>query len=71
MKSGRICAIGIDLGTTNSAAAEIVWEEGSGPLPALSRRSIQGLLKNLRSEGKIRLEGKTRAAKWYPTPAIE
>ena len=36
-------------------------------LPALSRRSIQGLLKNLRSEGKIRLEGKTRAAKWYPT----
>lgn len=30
MKSGRIRAIGIDLGTTNSAVTEIVWEPGSG-----------------------------------------
>jgi len=36
MKSGRIRAIGIDLGTTNSAAAEIVWDEGSGLLSAQS-----------------------------------
>jgi len=36
MKSGRIRAIGIDLGTTNSAAAEIVWDEGLGLLPAQS-----------------------------------
>ena len=36
MKSGRIRAIGIDLGTTNSAVSEIVWDEGSGLLPAQS-----------------------------------
>jgi ATP-dependent DNA helicase RecG len=35
-------------------------------LPALSRRSIQGLLDGLRNEDRIRLEGKTRAARWYP-----
>jgi molecular chaperone DnaK len=30
MKSGRIRAIGIDLGTTNSAVTEIVWDPYSG-----------------------------------------
>jgi len=30
MKSGRIRAIGIDLGTTNSAVAEIVWDPAVG-----------------------------------------
>jgi len=35
-------------------------------LPALSRRSIQGLLDILRREGRIRLEGKTRAGRWHP-----
>jgi hypothetical protein len=36
MKPGKLRAIGIDLGTTNSAVSEIVWDEGSGPLPAQS-----------------------------------
>ena len=36
MKPGKLRAIGIDLGTTNSAAAEIVWDEGSSLLPAQS-----------------------------------
>ena len=30
VKSGRIRAIGIDLGTTNSAVTEIVWDPDSG-----------------------------------------
>ena len=30
MKSGRIRAIGIDLGTTNSAVSEIVWDPAVG-----------------------------------------
>jgi molecular chaperone DnaK len=30
MESGRVCAIGIDLGTTNSAVTEIVWDPDSG-----------------------------------------
>ncbi len=35
-------------------------------LPGLGRRTIQGLLESLRKEGAIELEGKTRAARWYP-----
>ena len=35
-------------------------------LPGLGRRAIQGLLESLRSERAIVLEGKTRAARWYP-----
>jgi molecular chaperone DnaK (HSP70) len=36
MKPSKLRAIGIDLGTTNSAVSEIVWDEGSGLLPAQS-----------------------------------
>lgn len=35
-------------------------------LPALNRRSVQGLLNSLRSEGRIQVQGKTRAARWFP-----
>jgi len=35
-------------------------------LPGLGRRTIQGMLENLRSEGAVLVEGKTRAARWYP-----
>ncbi len=35
-------------------------------LPGLGRRAIQGMLESLKSEGAIVLEGKTRAARWYP-----
>ncbi|MDZ7704914.1 MAG: ATP-binding protein [Trueperaceae bacterium] len=35
-------------------------------LPMLQRREIQGLLQELREEGKIYLEGRTRGARWYP-----
>jgi ATP-dependent DNA helicase RecG len=34
-------------------------------LPALGRRSIQVLLEDLRSEGRVRVEGKTRGARWF------
>ena len=33
-------------------------------LPALSRRQVQGLLEDLRNEGKVALEGKSRYAHW-------
>lgn len=35
-------------------------------LPSQSRRSIQGMLQQLKNEGRIRLEGRTKAARWYP-----
>ena len=35
-------------------------------LPGLPRRSIQGLLHSLRSDGLVRVQGKTRAARWFP-----
>lgn len=36
-------------------------------LPGLSRGQIQGLLRALRDEGRIRVEGRTRAARWVST----
>ena len=35
-------------------------------LPALSRRSVQRLLAELRSEGRANLVGQRKAARWYP-----
>ena len=35
-------------------------------LPALSRRQVQALLAALKKQNKIRMVGKTSAAKWYP-----
>ncbi|MEA3414774.1 MAG: transcriptional regulator, partial [Thermodesulfobacteriota bacterium] len=35
-------------------------------LPALSRRQVQALLAALKKENKVRMVGKTSAAKWYP-----
>jgi hypothetical protein len=34
-------------------------------LPALGRRAIQVLLDDLRDEGRVRVEGKTRGARWF------
>ena len=42
-----------------------VLEELSQVLPAVSRSYIQGLLRDLRKEGHIRMEGSTRGARWY------
>lgn len=42
------------------------FEELSQVLPSLSRDQIQGLMKELKGEGRIRVVGKTRAARWYP-----
>ncbi|MDW7761121.1 MAG: hypothetical protein SCM96_10855 [Acidobacteriota bacterium] len=41
MKSGEIRVLGIDLGTTNSAAAEIVWEPASGAPPEVRVLEIE------------------------------
>jgi len=35
-------------------------------LPALSRRQVQALLAELKSQNEVRMVGKTSAAKWYP-----
>ena len=42
--------------------------ELSDVLPALSRRQVQTLLHELRTEGRIHVVGRTRAARWYPGP---
>lgn len=39
-------------------------------LPALSRPQVQTLLRELRSEGRARVSGKTRAARWFPDGQI-
>jgi len=41
------------------------FEELSQVLPSLSRDQIQGLMKELKREGRIHVVGKTRAARWY------
>jgi len=35
-------------------------------LPTLSRRQVQALLAALKKQHKVRMVGKTSAAKWYP-----
>jgi len=37
-------------------------------LPALSKQAIQGLLRELKADGAIFSMGRTRSARWYPTP---
>lgn len=48
-------------------------EELSQVLPSLSLKSVQWLLRQLKLENRIRVEGKTRGARWFPvaktTPA--
>jgi len=41
-------------------------EEFYQVLPSHNRGQIQSLLRELRDEGKIHVQGKTRGAKWYP-----
>lgn len=40
-------------------------------VPALGRRSIQVLLEDLRSEGRVRVEGKTRGARWFAVSTVQ
>ncbi len=37
-------------------------------LPELSRRQVQGLLNEMRSEGKVHLTGRTSTARWHLGP---
>ena len=39
-------------------------------LPSLSRDQIQSLLRNMKRDGIVRSEGRTRAARWYPAAVI-
>ena len=43
------------------------FEELAQVLPSLSRYQIHALLKDFKREGKIRVEGRTKAGKWFAT----
>jgi len=45
MKQSKISALGIDLGTTNSAAAMIAWDPASGAPPEVRGNTGQGPIK--------------------------
>lgn len=38
-------------------------------LPALSRSQVQSLLREMKDDGRLRKEGRTRASRWYPATA--
>jgi ATP-dependent DNA helicase RecG len=38
-------------------------------LPVLSKNQVQRLLQELKSEGRARLSGVTKAGRWYPVSA--
>lgn len=40
-------------------------------VPSLSSRQVQKLLRDLRSDGRIRVKGRTRAALWFPSAEEE
>lgn len=52
----------------DSAAVGCHLSELTQVLPALSRRTIQRLLTELRGEQRVHLTGHTRNARWYPGP---
>ena len=66
----------LDRGTTKSVVLRLITANGERgtrfdeirrDLPAaLSRDQIQTLLKELKEEGTILVEGATRGSKWYP-----
>ncbi len=47
------------------------FEELAQVLPTLSRGSIQGLMQDLKKDGRIHNVGRTNAARWYPGPGPE
>jgi ATP-dependent DNA helicase RecG len=54
----------------DSAATGTTLGELQGVLPDLSRYQVQGLLRALRDEGRVRVQGQRRWARWVPA-AIE
>ena len=40
-------------------------------LPSLSKGTVQWMLRELKKENKIRLEGRTKAARWYPVSPLK
>ena len=45
-----------------------VLSELQDVLPGLSRSQIQGLVRELRGDGKVRIKGRTRGARWIANP---
>jgi ATP-dependent DNA helicase RecG len=50
----------------DSAETGTKLEELQQVLPGLSRNQVQTLLRELKRRGRIRLEGVTRAGRWFP-----
>jgi ATP-dependent DNA helicase RecG len=50
----------------DNARTGATLEELRQVLPALSAASVQWLVRQLKSEGKIQVQGKTRSARWFP-----
>lgn len=55
---------------TESRDHGVPFHELTQVLPGLPRSSIQGLLRELRAEGKLRLAGSKRGAKWLPAARV-
>jgi ATP-dependent DNA helicase RecG len=45
------------------------FEEFLQVLPSLSRDQIKGLMRELKSEGRVHVVGRTKGARWYPGPS--
>lgn len=55
----------------DSASAGATMADLQDVLPSVGRRTIQGLLESLKNEDLIRVEGKTRAARWHPVADVD
>jgi len=53
-----------------SGATGARMEEFLQVLPAFDRNGIQSLLRSLVREGRIHVEGPTKATRWFPNPPI-
>ena len=51
---------------TDNAEQGSAFRELWQVLPSLSREGVRSLLRELRSEGRIRKVGQTKASRWYP-----
>jgi ATP-dependent DNA helicase RecG len=56
---------------TLNRKAGVPYDELAQVLPGLSRNQIQSLMREMKREGLVTVEGKTKAARWFPGPAAE
>jgi len=54
---------------TQNRKAGVPYDELAQVLPGLSRNQIQSLMRELKREELVTVEGKTKSARWFPGPA--